>query len=148
MPIAATWMDLEIVILSEVSQTQRRNIIWHPLYVESKMIQVNLLTKQKETHRLGEWTYDCLGEEIVKDLGMDMYPLLYLKWITYEDLRYSTWKFAQCYVEDEMAGWHHWLDGQEFEWTLGVGDGQGGLVCCGSWGCKKSDTTERLNWTE
>ena len=47
-----------------------------------------------------------------------------------------------------MAGWHHWLDGGEFEWTPGVGDGQGGLVCCDSWGCKESDTTERLNWTE
>ena len=51
-------------------------------------------------------------------------------------------------TEDEMAGWHHWLDGREPEWTLGVGDGQGGLACCGSWGCKESDTTERLNWTE
>ena len=50
-------------------------------------------------------------------------------------------------TEDEMAGWHHWLDGHEFEWTPGVGDGQGGLVCCDSWGCKESDTTERLNWT-
>ena len=48
-------------------------------------------------------------------------------------------------TEDEMAGWHHRLDGREFEWTLGIGDGQGGLVCCGSWGCKKSDKTERLN---
>ena len=47
--------------------------------------------------------------------------------------------------EDEMAGWHHWLDGHEFEWTLGVGDGQGGLACCDSWGHKESDTTERLN---
>ena len=47
-----------------------------------------------------------------------------------------------------MAGWHHWLDGRESEWTLGVGDGQGGLACCDSWGCKKSDTTERLTWTE
>ena len=51
-------------------------------------------------------------------------------------------------TEDEMAGWHHRLDGCEFEWTLGVGDGQGGLACCNSWGHKKSDTTERLNWTE
>ena len=51
-------------------------------------------------------------------------------------------------TEDEMVGWHHWLDGHEFEWTLGVGDGQGGLACCDSWGCKESDTTERLNWTE
>ena len=51
-------------------------------------------------------------------------------------------------TEDEMAGWHHWLDGRESQWTPGVGDGQGGLVCCNSWGRKESDTTERLNWTE
>ena len=51
-------------------------------------------------------------------------------------------------TEDEMAGWHHWLDGCEFEWTLGVGDGQGGLACYNSWGRKKSDTIEWLNWTE
>ena len=51
-------------------------------------------------------------------------------------------------TEDEMAGWHHWLDGREFEWTLGVDDGQGGLVCCNSWGHKESDTTQQLNWTE
>ena len=47
-----------------------------------------------------------------------------------------------------MPGWHHRLDGREFEWTLAVGDGQGGLACCSSWGCKESDTTEQLNWTE
>ena len=51
-------------------------------------------------------------------------------------------------TEEEMAGWHHWHDGHESEWTLGVGDGQGGLPCCDSWSCKESDTTERLNWTE
>ena len=50
-------------------------------------------------------------------------------------------------TEDEKAGWHHRLDGHEFGWTLGVGDGQGGLVCCDSWDRKESDTTERLNWT-
>ena len=51
-------------------------------------------------------------------------------------------------TEDEMAGWHHRLDGQEFGWTPAVGDGQGGLACCDSWGRKESDTTEWLNWTE
>ena len=51
-------------------------------------------------------------------------------------------------TEDEMAGWHPWLDRRESEWTPGVGDGQGGLACCDSWGHKESDTTERLNWTE
>ena len=54
-------------------------------------------------------------------------------------------------TEDEMAGWHHWLDGRESEWTPGVGDGQGGLACCDSWFTKSqtrlSDRTE-LNWTE
>ena len=48
----------------------------------------------------------------------------------------------------QMARWHHRLDGQEFGWILGVGDGQGGLACCDSWGCKESDTTEWMNWTE
>ena len=49
-------------------------------------------------------------------------------------------------TEEEMAGWHHWLHGGESEWTLGVGDGQGGLACCDS--CRKeSGMTERLNWT-
>ena len=51
-------------------------------------------------------------------------------------------------TEDEMVGWHHRLNRHGFGWTPAVGDGQGGLVCCGSWGCRESDTTERLNWTE
>ena len=51
-------------------------------------------------------------------------------------------------TEDEMVEWHHRLNGHEFEWTLGVGDGQGGLACCSPRGRKESDTTERLNWTE
>ena len=51
-------------------------------------------------------------------------------------------------TEDEMVGWHHWLDGHGFGWTSEVGDGQGGLVCCGSWGRKESDMTEWLNWTD
>ena len=58
------------------------------------------------------------------------------------------WGQEEKGTEDEMAGWHHRLDGHEFKWTLGVGDGQGGLACCNSWGRKESDTTECLNWTE
>ena len=51
-------------------------------------------------------------------------------------------------TEDEMVGWHHWLNGHEFEQALGVGDEQGSLVCCSPWGRQESDTTEWLNWTE
>ena len=54
-------------------------------------------------------------------------------------------------TEDEMVGWHHRLDGHEFEQALGDGKGQGSLACCSPWGCKESDTTEQLNnnnkWT-
>ena len=66
-----------------------------------------------------------------------------LRWIT---------MFATNFLNDwdklkyEMVGWHHQLDGHEFEQALGVGDGQGSLVCCSPWGHKDSDMTERLNW--
>ena len=50
-------------------------------------------------------------------------------------------------TEDEMAGWHYWLNGREFRWTPGVGDGRGGLACCDSWGHKESEMTEQVNWT-
>ena len=51
-------------------------------------------------------------------------------------------------TEDKMVGWHPWFNGHGFGWTPGVGDRQGGLACCGSWGHKESDTTELLNWTD
>ena len=66
------------------------------------------------------------------------------------------WKRPWCWgglgsggeAEDEMAGWHHWLDARESEWTPGVGVGRGGPACSDSYGRKESDTTEWLNWTE
>ena len=51
-------------------------------------------------------------------------------------------------TEDEMVGWHHWLKWHQFEQAVGLGDGQGGLVCCSPWSCKESDMTEWLNWTD
>ena len=70
----------------------------------------------------------------------------------------TQWKRPWCWerlkaggewmTEDEMIGWHHWLNGHEFEHAPGVGDGQGGLACFSPWGHKESDMTERLNWTE
>ena len=50
-------------------------------------------------------------------------------------------------TEDEMVGWHHWLDVHDFEQALGIDDGQGSLVCCSPWDCKELDITEQLNWT-
>ena len=58
------------------------------------------------------------------------------------------WRWEKGTTEDEMVGWHHWLDGHEFKWALGVHDGQGSLACCSPWGPKELDRTERHNWTE
>ena len=57
------------------------------------------------------------------------------------------WQEEKGMTEDEMVGWHHQLNGHEFEQALGVGDGQGSMVCCSPWGHKESDTTERLPFT-
>ena len=70
-------------------------------------------------------------------------------WLVGKDsVAQRNWWQEKGTTEDEVAGWHHRLDGREFEWTPGVGDGQGGLAGCDSWGRKESDTTEWLNWTE
>ena len=103
MSFVATWIDLEIVILSEVSQ-RRRNIVWHPLYVESSVIHRNLFTK--ETHR--EQIYGCQeegsGEGIVREFEIDMYTLLYLKWKANKVLLYSMRNSAQCNVAASWEG--------------------------------------------
>ena len=66
----------------------------------------------------------------------------------YPDARKDWRQEKKGTTEDEMVGWHHQFDGREFEQAPGVGDGQGSLACCNSWGRKESDTTEWLNWIE
>ena len=81
-------------------------------------------------------------------------PILWLpdakSWLIWKDLDAGKdWRREEKgTTEDEMAGWHHRLNGHVVEWTLGVGDGQGGLECCNSCGHKELDTTEQLNWTD
>ena len=68
-------------------------------------------------------------------------------WLTGKDHdAWKDWMQEEEMTEDEMAGWHHWLNGHEFEQTPGVGEGQGSLACYGPWGCKELDVTEQLNW--
>ena len=72
------------------------------------------------------------------------------QWLIWKDAdNGKDWRWEEKGVtEDEMVGWHHRLNGHEFELALAVGDGQGSLACCSPWGCKESDSTEQLNWTE
>ena len=91
MPFAATWMDLEIIILSEISQKQIYDITY--MWTLKKMIQMNLLIKQKQSHRCRKQTYGYQGVRgggINWEIGIDIYTLLYIKQITNKDLLYST----------------------------------------------------------
>ena len=101
-------------------------------------------------HSEGDQPWDFFGKNDAKAETPVLWPPHAKSWLTGKDSDAGrNWgQEEKGTTEDEIAGWHHWLDGRESEWTPGVGDGQGGLACCDSWGRKESDTTERLNWTD
>ena len=98
----------------------------------------------------GDQSWVFIGRTDVEAETLILWPPDAKSWLIWKDLDAGKdWgQEEKGTTEDEMAGWNHWLDGCESEWTPGVGDGQGGLACYSSWGCKESDTTEQLNWTE
>ena len=101
-------------------------------------------------HSEGDQPWDFFGRNDAKAESPVLWPPRVKSWLTGKDSDAGRdWgQEEKGTTEDEMAGWHHWLDGHESEWTLGVGDGQGCLAGCDSWGCKELDTTEQLNLTE
>ena len=101
-------------------------------------------------HSKGDQSWVFFGRNNAKAETPVLWPPHMKSWLTGKDSDAGRdWgQEEKGTTEDEMGGWHHRLDGREFEWTPGDGDGQGGLACCNSWGRKESNTTERLNWTE
>ena len=101
-------------------------------------------------HPKGDQSWVFIGRTDAKAETPILWPHDAKSWLIGKDPDAETdWgQEGKGMTDDKMAGWHHWLDGHGFGWTLGVGDGQGGLACCDSWGCKELDTTEWLNWTE
>ena len=101
-------------------------------------------------HSEGGQPWDFFGRNDAKAETPVLWPPHAKSWLIGKDsdARRDWGQEEKGMTEDEMAGWHHWLDGHESVWTPGVGDGQGGLACCNSWGRKESNTTEQLNWTE
>ena len=123
---------------------------WFWTVVLEKTLESPLDCKEiQPVHSEGDQLWDFFGRNDAKAEAPVLWPP-HVKWLVGKDSDAGRdWgQEEKGMTEDEMAGWHHWLDGCESEWTLGVGDGQGGLTCCDSWGRKESDTTERLNWTE
>ena len=101
-------------------------------------------------HSKGDKPWDFFGRIDAKAETPVLWPPHAKSWLIEKDpdAGRDWWQEEKGTTEDEMAGWHHQLNGCQFEWTPGVDDGQGGLACCDSWGLKESDMTERLNWTE
>jgi len=101
-------------------------------------------------HSEGDQPWNFFGRNDAKAETLVLWPPHAKSWLIGKDsdARRDWGQEEKGTTEDEMAGWHHRLNGRESEWTPGVGDGQGGLECCGSRGRKESHMTERLNWTE
>ena len=100
-------------------------------------------------HSEGDQPWDFFGRNDAKAETPVLWPPHAKSWLIGKDSDAGRdWgQEEKGTTEDEMAGWHHWLDGRESEWTPGVGDGQGGLACCDSWGRKESDATD-LIWSD
>ena len=101
-------------------------------------------------HSKGDQPWDFFGRNDAKAETPVFWPPHAKSWLIGKDSDAGTdWgQEEKGTIGEEMAGWHHGLNGHEFEWTPGVGVGQGGLAFCVSWGRKESDMTEWLNWTE
>ena len=137
-----------------------RNGLWRKLSAKELMLWTVVLEKTllspldckeiQPVHSEGDQPLDFFGRNDAKAETPVLWPPHGKSWLIGKDSDVGRdWRQEEKgTTEDEMAGWHHWLDGHEFEWTPGVGDGQGGLACCDSWDHKESDMTERLNWTE
>ena len=97
-------------------------------------------------HSEGDQPWDFFGRNDAKAEAPVLWPPHAKSWLIGKDSDAGRdWgQEEKGTTEDEMAGWHHGLGGCESEWTPGDGDGQGGLVCCNSWGCKESDMTTEL----
>ena len=104
----------------------------------------------QSVHPKGDQSWVFIGRTDAEAETLILWPPYAKTWLIEKDLvAGKDWGQEETgMTEDEMVGWYHRLDWHGFGWTPGIGDGQGGLAYCGSWGHKESDTAEWLNWTE
>ena len=116
------------------------------IVVLEKTLEIPLDCKEiQSVHRKGNQSWIFRRTEVEAETPI-FWPPDVMNWLIGKDPG-KDWRWEEKgMTEDEMAGWHHWLNGRESEWTPGAGDGQESLVCCSLWGRKESDTTDLLNW--
>ena len=118
--------------------------------VLKKMLESPLDCKEiQPVHPKGDQSWVFIGRTDAEAEMPILWPPAVKSWLIGKDpAAGKDWRWEEKgMTEDEMAGWHHWLNGYEYKQALGDGDGQGSLLCCSPWGCKESDMTEWLNWT-
>ena len=127
-----------------------KNWCFWTVMLEKTLESPLVCTEIQPVHSEGDQPWDFFGRNDAKAETPVLWPPHFKSWLIGKDFDAGRdWgQEEKGMTEDELAGWHHWLDGREIEWTPEVGDGQGGLACCNSWGRKESDMTEQLNWTE
>ena len=135
-----------------VKKAERRRIDAFELWCWRRLLRVPWTARRsnQQVHPKGDQSWVFSGRTDVEAETPILWPPDEKSWIIWKDpdAGKDRRQEEKWMTEDEMARWHHWLDGHEFEWTPGVGDGQGGLACCDLWGHEESDMTEWLNWTE
>ena len=136
--------------------------VWHLIFSGFSELQIMLFSywrkkkspldskEMKPVNPKGNQYWIFIGRTDAEAETPILWPPDAKRWLIWEDPDAGKdWgQVEKGMTEDEMVGWHHRLNGHEFGWTLGVGDGQGGLACCSSWGCKESDTTEPMTWPD
>ena len=141
-----------------VKKAERWRIDAFELWCWRRLLRVPLTARRSNQSILKEISPGCSLEGIMLKLKFPvLWPPHAKSWLIGKDSdarrdwgqeEKGTTEEEKGTTEDEMAGWHHRLNGRESQWTKGVGDGQGDLACCDSWGHKELDTTERLTWTD
>ena len=131
------------------SWVPKNSCFW--IVVLEKTLESSLECKEiKPVHPKGNQSWIFIERTDAEAETPILWPSDVMNWLTGKDSDAGKgWRQEEKgTMEDEMVGWYHWVNGHEFEWAPGVGDGQGSLTCCSSWGCKEPDMTEGLNWTE
>ena len=134
-----------------VKKAERQRIDAFELWCWRKLLRVPWTARRSNLSILKEISPRVfIGRNDAKAETSVLWPPPVQSWLIGKDSDAGRdwWQEEEGMTEDEMAGWHHRLDGCEFEWTPGDGDGQVGLACCNSCGRKEWDMTKRLNWTE
>ena len=134
----------------DLKKAEHRRIDAFELWCWRRLLRVPWTARRSNQSILKEISPECSLEGMMLNLKLQYFGHLMQRVDSLEktDAERDWGQQEKGTTEDEMAGWHHRLNGHESEWTPAVGDGQGGLLCCDSWGRRELDRTERMNWTE